>query len=276
MTSNAPAALHSSCPPPDLQRADLATFIARTNRPDLLLLYFSTLDAYQHTYGPGAEMTQSALRAIDEVLGRLLATLESEKLLEDTIVAVVSDHGYVDVDHAVAPNATFEQGGLIETDSRGRITRWEAFSLGYGGSSLVYLKDRTDRRLAAHVRGMLDALAADARAGIDRILTHDEVVAAGADPEAEFGIAMRPGYSLTTDLGPLFGPPYIRAMHGYPPTRPAMNASFIIAGLGLADAGDLGLVRMTQIAPTLARLLGVTLSPAADVAIDLRLRSSAR
>lgn len=255
-------------PPTDLQRADLATFIARTHRPDVLLLYFGTLDAYQHTYGPGAEMTDSELRAIDGLLDRMLTSLESQKLLDDTFVAVVSDHGFVNVDHAVAPNATLRQNGLIETDSGGRITRWQAFSLGTGGSSLVYLRDPSDRHLLARVRGILDSLAADARSGIDRILSRDELVAVGADPEAAFGIAMRLGYSLSEEMGTVFGPPYIRAMHGYPPSHPEMNASFIITGPGLTGKGDIGIVRMTQIAPTLARLLGISLSPKADSPIE--------
>jgi hypothetical protein len=33
--------------------------------------------------------------------------------------------------------------------------------------------------------------------------------------------------------------------------------------------GTLGVVRMTQIAPTIARLLGLTLSPKADTAITM-------
>jgi predicted AlkP superfamily pyrophosphatase or phosphodiesterase len=263
-------------PPTDSQRADLATFIIRTHQPDVLLLYFGTLDAYQHTYGPDAQMTDSALRDIDGLIGRTIASLDSQKLLDDTFVAVVSDHGYVDVDHAVGPNTAFRQEGLIETDVRGRITRWDAYSHGTGGSSLVYLRNRSDQELLARARRVLDALKADPRAGIDRILDHDEVVAAGADPEAAFGIAMQLGYTLTEERGTLFGPPYIHAMHGYPPGHAAMNASFIITGPGLAGTGNIGMVRMTQIAPTLARLLGVSLSPNADAPIDTILRASAR
>ena len=255
-------------PPKDEQRADLATYVARTHRPDVMLLYFGTLDAYQHTYGPGAEMTDSELRALDGVLARILTTLEEQGLLDNTFVAIVSDHGYVVVEHAVAPNAAFKQNGLIETDSSGRVERWQAFSVGSGGSSLVYLKDRSDVQLAARVRAVLDSVASDPRSGIDRILSHDEVVAAGADPEAAFGVAMRLGYSVTEEMTALFGPSYLRAMHGYPPSHPEMNASFIITGPGLAGRGDVGIVRMTQIAPTLARLVGVALSPKADSPIE--------
>jgi predicted AlkP superfamily pyrophosphatase or phosphodiesterase len=255
-------------PPTDRQRAELTSFIARTHRPDLQLLYFGTLDEYQHTYGPADPMTASVLRDINRLIDQMLSALDAQKLLDDTYVAVVSDHGYVSVAQAVAPNAAFKQAGLIETDARGRISAWQAFSHGEGGSSLVYVKDPGDPVLLSRVRGLLDSLAIDPRAGIERILDRAALEAAGTDPAAAFGIEMKEGFTLTKETGPLFGPPYIHSMHGYPPSHPSMHASFMIAGPGLAGLGDLGIVRMTQIAPTLARLLGVSLSPKADAPIE--------
>jgi hypothetical protein len=190
-------------------------------------------------------------------------------------VAVVSDHGYVNVDHAFGPNAAFKQAGLIEIDARGRMTRWQAYSHGTGGSSFVYVKDRSDRELLTRVRALLDSLASDSRTGIARILDRGELAANGADPEAAFAIAMRPGYSVSEEMNSLFGEPYIRAMHGYPPTLSAMNASLIVVGPGLDGIGNIGTVRLTQVAPTLASLLGLSLSPKADTPIE-RIVAAAR
>jgi hypothetical protein len=47
-----------------------------------------------------------------------------------------------------------------------------------------------------------------------------------------------------------------------------------IDGLKPPKAGNLGVVRMTQIAPTIASWLGVALSPGADAPLDLRAVSS--
>lgn len=233
-----------------------------------MLLYFGTLDAFQHTYGPPAAMTASSLKDLDDVIAQIVTSAASQHLLDDTYVAIVSDHGYVEVEHAVGPNTALEQEGLIETDTRGRVTRWQAFSHGTGGSSLVYVRDASDRKLVARIRGILDSLRADERAGIDRILDHDELVAAGADPRAAFGIEVRLGSTLTEDTDRLFGLPYIRAMHGYSSSHPAMNASFVMTGPGLSGIGSIGVVRMTQIGPTFTRLLGVSLSPKADEPIE--------
>jgi hypothetical protein len=48
-----------------------------------------------------------------------------------------------------------------------------------------------------------------------------------------------------------------------------MQASFLVLAPGLSRRGDLGVIRMTEIAPTLARYLGVSLGPEADAALPL-------
>jgi hypothetical protein len=50
---------------------------------------------------------------------------------------------------------------------------------------------------------------------------------------------------------------------------PELRASLIVSGPAARGRGNLGVVRMTQIAPTLARLIGATLSPQADTPINL-------
>ena len=60
----------------------------------------------------------------------------------------------------------------------------------------------------------------------------------------------------------------MRGGHGFSPLRPELHSTFVIAGPSIRKGGRLGVVRMTQIAPTLARWLGVGLSPQADAPID--------
>jgi predicted AlkP superfamily pyrophosphatase or phosphodiesterase len=47
-------------------------------------------------------------------------------------------------------------------------------------------------------------------------------------------------------------------MHGYLPSEPAMRSTLIVAGPGV-KRGSLGVVDMRAIAPSIARILGVTL-----------------
>ena len=60
----------------------------------------------------------------------------------------------------------------------------------------------------------------------------------------------------------------MRGGHGFSPSREALQSSFVARGPSVRSRGSLGVIRMTQIAPTLARWLGVGLSPLADGPID--------
>ena len=53
------------------------------------------------------------------------------------------------------------------------------------------------------------------------------------------------------------------------PTRPELQASLIMAGPDVPNAGSLGTVRMTQIGPTIASWFGLVLSPEADAPLTL-------
>ncbi|HEX2760316.1 MAG TPA: hypothetical protein VHM27_07370, partial [Rhizomicrobium sp.] len=62
---------------------------------------------------------------------------------------------------------------------------------------------------------------------------------------------------------PPAGPATIKGTHGYFPTHPEMRATFILSGPSVAKRGSLGEVDMRDIAPTLAKILEVSL-PDAD------------
>jgi len=54
------------------------------------------------------------------------------------------------------------------------------------------------------------------------------------------------------------------------PEHPEMRASFFVAGAGIAHGRDLGVIDMRQIAPTLARALGLSLPSAEGKPLAIR------
>jgi predicted AlkP superfamily pyrophosphatase or phosphodiesterase len=110
---------------------------------------------------------------------------------------------------------------------------------------------------------LLNKLASDPDNGIDRILSHDDIVLQRGFPDAAFLVSFKTGY----ELGPsytaaLVSGPSNRGMHGYPPDRPEMRSSFFITGPHVAAGRSLGEIDMRQIAPTLAGILGIPLPDA--------------
>ncbi len=65
-------------------------------RPSLITLYFSDVDDATHRYGTDAPETLAAIRAVDRMIGLLVAGLERRGMATSTNMVVVSDHGMVD------------------------------------------------------------------------------------------------------------------------------------------------------------------------------------
>jgi hypothetical protein len=80
-----------------------------------------------------------------------------------------------------------------------------------------------------------------------------------ADPDAELIIDAAPGVYFSDRFeGPLVRDSLKdRGTHGQLPTRPGLEASFIVAGPQLSGGRNLGRMALTQVAPTLAHVLGL-------------------
>ena len=61
---------------------------------DASILWITDPDRTAHTYGIGAPETLTALRHVDEELGRLLDELDERGLLEQTNIFITTDHGF--------------------------------------------------------------------------------------------------------------------------------------------------------------------------------------
>ncbi|HEX2455646.1 MAG TPA: ectonucleotide pyrophosphatase/phosphodiesterase [Vicinamibacterales bacterium] len=258
----------------DADRLDMAKFILATYQPNLMLVHFVELDTMQHNTGLGSPESLATLERIDGYIGTLLKTLTDGGLRERTHVLVVSDHGFLPISKRLQVNTLFKQERLLETDDRGRIRKWEAYFYSTGGSGFVFLKNPRDQPLVSRIREMLEKLRADPANGIRTIWSREEIAQLGSFPDAVLGIDMQSGFytggghdSLLAGVAMNDG----RAMsggHGFDPRRPELYASLVVSGPDARGRGNLGVVRMTQIAPTVARWLGVGLSPLADQPLE--------
>lgn len=67
-------------------------------RPQMITLYFSSVDLAGHDYGPHSREVAAALIDVDSKIAYLLAQLEQRQLLEQVNLLIVSDHGMASVD----------------------------------------------------------------------------------------------------------------------------------------------------------------------------------
>jgi predicted AlkP superfamily pyrophosphatase or phosphodiesterase len=248
----------------DAERTDVAVHIVKHHKPSLLLLHIFDLDHEEHEYGPMTPEAKRAVEASDAHIGRVLAAIEEAGLAGETLVAIVSDHGFLPVEKALRPNALLREAGLLEVDEKGKIKSWQAAFQSSGGTAALRLNEGTPAAVVARVRALLEPRLADAAGGLRGMLDPDAVRALGGE-DAALLLNAREGFVFQNSAaGEWLGPTTARGTHGHVPDRDELHASLILAGPGFARRGELGVVPMTRIAPTLARVLGIQLGAEAD------------
>lgn len=244
----------------DETRGRFAAALIEQEKPDFATVYLTALDHEQHEQGPDTPEAHAILKRIDGIVGRLVTA--QMKAHPDSVIAVVSDHGFSKVDTEINLYRAFIDAGLITLDDKGEIKSWEASPWNSGGSSAVVLARPNDKVLKARVTDVLASLKADPKNRIANIADANEVAKMGGNPDASFYINFEPNAYAGGFKGkdtPLVSPSGSKGTHGYFPTSPLMRSSFMMMGKGVAKSRNLGEIDMRAIAPTLAKLMGVNL-----------------
>ena len=251
----------------DELRARFAVRMLESRRPALMLAYFTALDHEQHGSGPFSPAALATLERIDAIVGAMIAAA-ARAYGEDVVIAIVSDHGFARTTRALNLIHALRTAKLMDfpEDVNDKPSAWRAAIWGGGASAAIVLHDTVGAATRERTARLLRSLAADRANGIERVIDSTELSRRGAFPGAAFLVNLREGYTFGwNSRGPLVVDVPVGGMHGYLPDAPAMRATFIIAGPGVPAGRDLGLVDQRAIAPTLARVLGVSL-PKAEVA----------
>lgn len=240
----------------DENRGKFAEALMAEEKPGFATVYFTGLDHVQHESGPDTPQAHDALERIDTVVGKVVAA--ARKAQPNINVVIVSDHGFAPISKDVNLIGAFVQAGLIKVDAAtGKVVSWEAEPWMAGGSSAIVLARPDDAALRAKVEGLLDALKANPELGIDRWIKQDEIAALGGGG-AQYFLNFKPGFQSGRDpTAPMVSPSKSKGMHGYFPELDLMRSSLIAVGPDVKVKGALGELDMRDIAPSIARVLGV-------------------
>ena len=249
----------------DENRGRFAVALITDKKPDFATVYLTALDHEQHGEGPNTPQAHAILTRIDAIVGRLVAAEMTAH--PDAVIAVVSDHGFSKVDTEINLYRAFIDAGLITLDANGKIQGWEASPWNSGGSSAIMLKRPDDAALREKVGSLLQKLKAEPANRIAAIADPVEIKAMGGNPQASFYVNFQPNAYAGGFKGkdaPLVGPSGSKGTHGYFPASPLMQSSFMMMGKNVAKGRNLGEIDMRNIAPTLAKIMGVSL-PGAEL-----------
>jgi predicted AlkP superfamily pyrophosphatase or phosphodiesterase len=223
--------------------------IIETHKPNLLLWHLLTTDSSQHRYGARSLAGDAALALADSKVGRLIESLRTAGILDRTTIVITSDHGFKTYKRQIQLNALFKQQGL------------KSWCISEGGTAMIYAHGEPEEKLRTLMSGIT---------GVGKVLGPADFDKLGypqpsqTERMANLVVAASDGYSFSggsqgetvVDVAAGSNP----GAHGYLNADAEMNGVFVASGAGIKPAAKLGQMRTVDIAPTLARLLGVQLS----------------
>jgi predicted AlkP superfamily pyrophosphatase or phosphodiesterase len=251
----------------DEVRGKYAIWILEKKRPGLLTLHLTALDHIQHETGPFSAESIAVLERLDAIIGSVRRA--AERLAPERVYfAVVSDHGFVKYDQQLNLFPVFREAKLITADDKNNPTDWRAMPWVAGGSYAIVLKNPQDQTTLGEVREVLKQLAADPANGIDRVLEAEELHKRGGNPQASFFVSLKPGWRTGSTLtGPLLSKVKPGGTHGELPDLPDLRAAFFVVGPQIPAGRNLGVIDMRDVAPTLAKVAGLSLPSAEGKAL---------
>lgn len=251
---------------------DIAVHVIETLQPNLMLMHIYEVDHWQHREGPFTGRALLALENADQQIARVIAAAKKSGTWNQTVLVVVSDHGFALTPHRVHPQAWLREKGLVTLDEKGKKTDWKAYLLADGGAAYIYLRDKQDEETRRIVLEMFQKAASTPGTGIGRVLNHDQIVALGGDPEAFLALEAAEDWAILGGMeDDTTAAPIDRAGHGYLPERPAMQASLLVYGPPIGR-GKIKGARLIDVGPTAARLLGLKLDKAEGKPLEIPMR----
>jgi len=221
----------------DRTRALATMCLLQEKQPDFMAVHFVDLDAEEHDTEPFSPASFAMLERTDELIGKILAVTPP-----NISVALVSDHGFIPVKKTVALKVLLAKAGQNGPVNVNPF--WVSAS-------------------DAGVATALEDLRKDPANGIGRAIPAAEwkrfmpsVPMPVAVYEPADGYLFNPAPS-----GEVYGKPYEIGTHGFWPARPGPRSVFVLRAPG-RKTEKLGEMSILEIAPRLARAMGLEFEPA--------------
>ncbi|HSU97692.1 MAG TPA: ectonucleotide pyrophosphatase/phosphodiesterase [Gemmatimonadaceae bacterium] len=247
-------------PMTDAWRTKASVRILDEHQPDLLALHLSDLDAAQHRYGPHTPEAHAALEKIDAEIGEIHSAVAASGRAAGTAWVVVSDHGFLRDSLLVNPMVALRDAGLIKTNPAGKLVDWKVFINNEGGSAFLEARNPNDTASIAKATEIMRKLAADPANGIAKIDAPEDLKAMHSNPTAFLALEAARGFAIGSELeGPIVTPSTTLGKHGYNPDIPELRPAMILSGAGVYPCQLREGVRIVDVAPTVAALLGVSM-----------------
>ena len=213
-------------------------------------------------------LLEQVYRLSDQLLGVFMT-----HRTENTIVALISDHGMEATHRLVAINKLLREKGILAMDERGRVDLARTKAIYPPINNGYLLINSTDRKggivspeerqdLVRRIREVLFEI----HDGEQQVITgvydaqaDGDAMGFGGESGGDIYLDLLPGYELDPKLNAmeLVTKREPHGMHGFNPLRPSMRTLMVLNGPGIKAGQRMRNVRIIDFAPTLAELLAV-------------------
>jgi predicted AlkP superfamily pyrophosphatase or phosphodiesterase len=238
----------------------LAKQLFESHPPNLMLIHLIEVDHIQHKFGPRTPEAYWSVRFADDRVRDIVDAARASEFGENVTIIVASDHGFFPIERDIRPNIALRELGLISEAEGG--SRKQAFCVAQGGGCMVYVLD------GEHRTEMTEQLANEFAnlEGVQSVIRPDKFADLGLATQKEdarapdLWLAAESGYSFTEAeegegvVAPRETP---GGTHGYLPDQPDMLATLVLSGAGIRRGITVEKSSNQDVAPTMARLLGI-------------------
>jgi predicted AlkP superfamily pyrophosphatase or phosphodiesterase len=253
---------------------DAAIDILTKHTPNLLLFHLLQTDTLQHEYGPLTPAAYAAYAYADHCIARVVEAARAAGILNRTTFILASDHGFASYTHIIRANVGLLQQGLLKMQDgsyKGKV--WVQPE---GGEASLFIRDDSQRaalvpKLKAYFEGV---------PGVAGVYTNKEAQEFGipslasTDQAPDLYLAAKSSYAFAGGIdGPIVQDVTpARGAHGYLNTNQDMEALFITWGANIRHGVDLGSITNLSVAPTIAKILGLSLPAAKQAPLSAALQ----
>lgn len=245
-----------------------ARWLIQNRMPNLLLLHLLQLDSILHRNSTDSDEVLEALSHTDSLIGEIVDDLKESGHWDNTALFIVSDHGMIDTPLTLLPNRILARNGLLEVSDEGLITGGTAQVHAAGGFGMVYFQDPEDTslieetaRLFEGTDGIARVLRQEdfARYGLPDPMLHPHVgqLALFSECGTSMNVSLRTQNHQHESILPSADNDFALAHHGFYNECAAMSGLFIGYGRGLQPESTIPAFSVTNLAPTIALLLGL-------------------
>jgi predicted AlkP superfamily pyrophosphatase or phosphodiesterase len=195
---------------------------------------------------------------LDSQVKRVVDVLERPGFAGRATVIIVSDHGFRAYKHRIHGNVLLQEKGILSAGSDGKL-RGDAWVVPEGGIGMVYVNDSGRK---AELISRIREIYSNAE-GIEKVYGVEDFAKLGlptpaeSDQAPDLVLAGKPDYAFAGDAAKTYITDANGGTHGFLNSDPQMQAIFMAWGAGVPKGAQLGAITNREVAPTIAKILGI-------------------